>query len=140
MGVITRSRIDYIAVHNTWAESASDLVVDHDHDDDVRNDDHYPIYVTITRQAQSRAKNTFPHYDANKMQQPAPVALYQQLLDQQRLPTWDTNPSQHHTSITATIHKAAAKAFPEDTFTPRQPYVSTATMKLIRLRRHGQGV
>ena len=139
-GVTARSRIDYIAVHNSWADTATDLTVDHEHDDAVCNDDHYPIYVTLTRQAQSKAQKAHAHYDINKMQDPAATALYQQLLDQQPLPTWDTNPSQHHTQTAATIHQAAAKAFPEDTFSPRQPYVTTSTMKLIRLRRHVQGV
>ena len=52
--------------------------------------------------------------------------------------TWDTNINDHFSQTVDAIKKTAGTCFTRSDAAPTQPRISTATMGLMRTRRHAQ--
>ncbi len=133
------SRIDYILAGEEWSAHVTDTWVDHDFDHGLRKDDHFPLIAAMEATYLPDPPAAFQGYklDPQKLQDPERVEQCRRAVAALQPPTWQTDVNDQYRQTISEVNEVARKLFAKDIISPIQPYISRATMRLIRLRRYG---
>ena len=93
--------------------------------------------MQISARDQDRQTGGF-RYDSANLRYPKKGERRAKALDSKVIPTWDVNVNDHFKETAEVLHKTAKSIYRRAVTFPTQPDISSATARLIRLRRHAK--
>eukprot|EP00959_Pyramimonas_sp_CCMP1952_P151235 3164606-Pyramimonas_sp.AAC.1 len=116
-------------------------MVHSDIDNRLKAGDHIPASALSKAHVDEKALANCPS-KVGRAQLGDPVKLEQLwgIVDEMNADDWGDDSTDMHGNANQERLEAAHEVFGEDPFSPLYPYVSRHTIRLVRLRRHGQSV
>ena len=130
-------RIDYVATAKKHLHATTNVQILYDFDTGSAAGDHYPVLVQTKSSVNgTKSRGAKRPLDKQKTCDPELRQGFRQHLQMLPLHDWSVDPNVQSAQINKVVNQISDVLFQPDRFTPRQPYVSRDTMRLIRYRRY----